>query len=105
MLEALRAASPNRFKGIRHIVTWDADPHVESREVQGVLSTPEFRAGAKVLGRMGLSLDTICCFPQLPEMVEFCRAVPEVTIKGRSEPASAEPRASRACRSVSAAAA
>ena len=69
VLEALQAASPNRFRGIRHIVTWDADPRVESRETEGVLSTPEFRAGAKVLGRMGLSLDTICCFPQLPEMV------------------------------------
>jgi predicted TIM-barrel fold metal-dependent hydrolase len=80
VLEALQAASPNRFKGIRHIVTWDADPRVESREKEGVLSTPEFRAGAKVLGRMGLSLDTICCFPQLPEMVAFARAVPEVTI-------------------------
>ena len=80
VLEALQAASPNRFKGIRHIVTWDADPRVESRETEGVLSTPEFRAGAKVLGRMGLSLDTICCFPQLPEMVAFARAVPEVTI-------------------------
>ena len=80
VLEALQAASPNRFRGIRHIVTWDADPRVESREKEGVLSTPEFRAGAKVLGRMGLSLDTICCFPQLPEMVAFARAVPEVTI-------------------------
>ncbi len=80
VLQALQAASPNRFKGIRHIVTWDADPRVESRETEGVLSTPEFRAGAKALGRMGLSLDTICCFPQLPEMVDFARAVPEVTI-------------------------
>src|SRR6185312_11994736 len=80
VLEALQAASPNRFKGIRHIVTWDADPRVESRETEGVLSTPAFRAGAKVLGRMGLSLDTICCFPQLPEMVAFARAIPEVTI-------------------------
>jgi len=80
VLEALRAASPNRFKGIRHIVTWDADPRVESRETEGVLATSEFRAGAKALGRMGLSLDTICCFPQLPEMVAFARAVPEVTI-------------------------
>ena len=79
-LHALQAASPNRFRGIRHIVTWDADPRVESREKEGVLSTPEFRAGAQVLGRMGLSLDTICCFPQLPEMVAFARAVPEVTI-------------------------
>jgi predicted TIM-barrel fold metal-dependent hydrolase len=80
VLQALQAASPNRFRGIRHIVTWDRDPRVESREVEGVLSTPGFRAGARVLGRMGLSLDTICCFPQLPEMVEFARAVPEVTI-------------------------
>ena len=80
VLEALQAASPNRFRGIRHIVTWDADPRVESREKPGVLSSPEFRSGAKVLGRMGLSLDTICCFPQLPEMVDFARAVPEVTI-------------------------
>src|SRR6202030_2749649 len=47
VLEALQAASPNRFKGIRHIVTWDADPRVESRETEGVLATSEFRAGAK----------------------------------------------------------
>jgi L-fuconolactonase len=80
VLEALQTASPNRFKGIRHIVTWDRDPHVESREVEGVLSTDAFRAGAKTLARMGLSLDTICCWPQLPEMVAFARAVPEVTI-------------------------
>jgi len=80
VLQSLQAASPNRFRGIRHIVTWDVDPRVESRETEGVLSTPEFRAGAKALGRMGLSLDTICCFPQLPEMVAFARAVPEVTI-------------------------
>jgi L-fuconolactonase len=80
VLEALQAASPNRFKGIRHIVTWDKDPRVESREEEGVLSTPEFRAGAKAVARMGLSLDTICCFPQLPEMVAFARAVPDLPI-------------------------
>jgi L-fuconolactonase len=80
VLEALQAASPNRFKGIRHIVTWDADPRVENREKEGVLSMPEFRAGAKVLARMGLSLDSICCFPQLPEMIEFARAVPDLPI-------------------------
>ncbi len=80
VLEALQTASPNRFKGIRHIVTWDRDPHVESREVEGVLSTAEFRAGAKALARMNLTLDTICCWPQLPEMVDFARAVPELTI-------------------------
>jgi L-fuconolactonase len=80
VLEALQAASPNRFRGIRHIVTWNADPRVESREKEGVLSTPEFRAGAKIVARMGLSLDTICCFPQLPEMIAFARAVPDLPI-------------------------
>src|SRR5436309_7751199 len=52
VLEALQAASPNRVRGIRHTVTWDADPRVESREKEGVLSTAEFRAGARVLARL-----------------------------------------------------
>jgi predicted TIM-barrel fold metal-dependent hydrolase len=58
VLEALKAASPNRFRGIRHTVTWDPHPEVENREKEGVLATAEFRAGAQVLARMGLSLDT-----------------------------------------------
>jgi predicted TIM-barrel fold metal-dependent hydrolase len=32
VLEALQAASPNRFRGIRHTVTWDPNPEVENRE-------------------------------------------------------------------------
>ena len=81
VLEALQAASPNRFRGIRHIVTWDADPRVESREKEGVLS--QCRVPRRRQDRWrgwGLSLDTICCFPQLPEMVAFARAVPDLTI-------------------------
>jgi predicted TIM-barrel fold metal-dependent hydrolase len=80
VLEALQAASPNRFKGIRHIVTWDADPRVESREKAGVLASPEYRTGARALARMGLSLDTGVAFPQLPELADFARAVPDLTI-------------------------
>ena len=30
VLEALQAASPNRFRGIRHSVTWDPNPAVEN---------------------------------------------------------------------------
>src|SRR5688572_13647838 len=30
VLEALRAASPNRFRGIRHSVTWDSSPEVDN---------------------------------------------------------------------------
>ena len=80
VLAALRAASPNRFRGIRHTVTWDPHPEVENRESGGVLASTEYRAGARVLARMGLSLDTGVCFPQLPELAEFARAVPELTI-------------------------
>jgi predicted TIM-barrel fold metal-dependent hydrolase len=80
VLEALQAASPNRFRGIRHTVTWDPHPEVENREKEGVLASSEYRAGARVLARMGLSLDTGVCFPQLPELVEFARAVPDLTI-------------------------
>src|SRR5438034_6239265 len=80
VLEALRAASPNRFRGIRHTVTWDPHPEVENREREGVLASAEYRAGARILARMGLSLDVGVCFPQLPELADFARAVPDLTI-------------------------
>ena len=80
VLEALKAASPNRFRGIRHTVTWDPHPEIESREKEGALASAEYQAGARVLARMGLSLDTGVCFPQLPELAAFAKAVPDLTI-------------------------
>jgi predicted TIM-barrel fold metal-dependent hydrolase len=80
VLEALQAASPNRFKGIRHNVTWNADPSWDNRETEGILANNQFREGAKVLARMGLSLDTMQSFPQLPEIADFAKIVPDLTI-------------------------
>ena len=80
VLEALQAASPNRFKGIRHNVTWSPDPALENRESEGILANSQFRSGARVLAQMGLSLDTMLSFPQLPELAEFAKAVPELQI-------------------------
>ena len=80
VLEALQAASPNRFRGIRHTVTWDPHPEIENRETEGVLATADYRAGAQVLARMGLSLDIGVCFPQLPELAAFAKDVPNLTI-------------------------
>ena len=80
VLQALQAASPNRFRGIRHTVTWDPHPEVENREVEGVLASAGYRAGARVLARMGLSLDLGVAVPQLPELAAFARAVPDLTI-------------------------
>ncbi len=80
VLEVLQAASPNRFKGIRHNVTWSPDPLIEDRETQGIMSSETFRTGARALAQMGLSLDVMLSFPQLHELAEFARAVPEVSI-------------------------
>src|SRR3979411_2221613 len=83
VLEALQAASPNRFRGIRHSVTWDPHPEVENtaaHKMQGQLGNAQFRAGARVLARMGLSLEGWMYFPQLPELADFAKAVPDLPI-------------------------
>ena len=80
VLDALQAASPNRFRGIRHSVTSDPHPEIESREPQGLLATDNFRAGARVLARKGMSLEGWLYFPQLPELADFAKAVPDLTI-------------------------
>jgi len=83
LLEALRAASPNRFRGIRHSVTWDPHPEIENTAAHnrpGQLAGDTFRAGARVLARMGLSLEGWLYAPQLPELADFARAVPDLPI-------------------------
>jgi len=83
VLEALQVASPNRFRGIRHSVTWDPHPEVENtaaHKMQGQLGNTQFRAGARVLARMGLSLEAWMYFPQLPELADFAKAVPDLSI-------------------------
>jgi L-fuconolactonase len=83
VLEALHAASPNRFRGIRHSVTWDPHPEVENtaaHKQEGQLASDRFRAGARVLARMGCSLEGWLFFPQLPELADFARAVPNLPI-------------------------
>ena len=80
VLEALQAASPNRFKGIRHNVTWNTDPSWDNRETEGILANSQFREGAKVLADRGLSLDMMQSFPQMPEIADFAKAVPDLTI-------------------------
>ncbi len=83
VLEALQAASPNRFRGIRHSVTWDPHPEIEvtsAHRMREQLANDNFRAGAKVLAQMGMSLEAWLYFPQLPELAEFAKAVPDLPI-------------------------
>jgi L-fuconolactonase len=79
VLEAMLQASP-RFRGIRHSAGWDASPELTQRDIPGVMATPQYRAGARVLAKMGLTLDNSLYHPQLDEFAAFARAVPELTI-------------------------
>ena len=80
VLEALQAASPNRFRGVRHSVGWDPHPEVVNRDAEGRLKSDEYRAGARVLADMGVLLENSLYFPQLLELADFARAVPGLTI-------------------------
>ena len=80
VLEALQAASPNRFRGVRHAVGWDPHPDLPNREVQGCLARDDFRAGATILAGMGLCLEITNYFPQMPELAAFAKEMPGLSI-------------------------
>ena len=44
------------------------------------MADSRFREGAAVLSRKGLSLDIMLSFPQLPELADFAKAVPDLPI-------------------------
>ena len=83
VLEALQAASPNRFRGIRHSVTWDPNPGMENtaaHNMEGQLGMDNFRAGARVLASLGMTLEGWLNHPQMHDLADFARAVPDLTI-------------------------
>ena len=83
VLDRLEAASPNRFRGIRHSVTWDDNPDVPNSalyKIPGQMKSDSYRAGARVLASRGLTLESWMYAPQLHELADFARAVPELTI-------------------------
>jgi predicted TIM-barrel fold metal-dependent hydrolase len=80
VLEAHRAASPGRFRGIRHSTIWDASGALRSDAPPGLLGDSQFRRGFACLGKLNLSFDAWLYYPQLPELVDLARAFPQVTI-------------------------
>jgi len=83
VLEAQIAASPNRFRGIRHRAAW-AEPGVvanQSRSAQPhVLVDESFQKGFAYLRQYGLTFEAWLYHTQLPELVSLARAFPETTI-------------------------
>lgn len=78
VLEAHLQISPNRFRGIRYMSTWDPsskiDSHVKSAKV---LSDPKFREGFACLHRYNLSFDSWLFHTQLLELVDLAKAFPD----------------------------
>jgi L-fuconolactonase len=83
VLTAHTRAGGDRFRGIRHITAYDADPVVRNPAYTpppGLLADKKFREGFAVLGRMGLTFDAWLYHPQIDEVTDLARAFPEVKI-------------------------
>lgn len=83
VLEAHIAAGGGRFRGIRHISSWDADAGLMNPGYpvpEKLLSQSDFRAGFAELGKLDLSFDAWLYHPQIPELTDLARAFPETAI-------------------------
>lgn len=83
VLDALKAASPNRFKGIRHQGAWDADPEVLGPPFHAppeLYRDATFREGFAELGKRGMSFDAWILEPQIPDVIDLARAFPDTPI-------------------------
>jgi L-fuconolactonase len=83
VLEAHVAASPNRFRGIRHVSAWDASDAIHRSHTQpppGLLLDSEFRRGFGQLVALGLSFDAWLYHTQIGELTDLARAFPDATI-------------------------
>ena len=83
VLKACLACAPDRFRGIRHMAGWDADPEVNMLmhpPPKDLLLDPSFREGFAQLGPLGLSFDAHCYHPQLPQLIDLVDAFPDTRI-------------------------
>jgi L-fuconolactonase len=83
LLEEHVAIADGRFRGVRNRTAWDASPAIRNNlEVPppGPLPMPAFREGARRLAAMGLTLDVWAYHPQLAQVLEVARNVPELTL-------------------------
>lgn len=83
VLDALQAAAPRRFKGIRHAAAWDADATVLGppfHAPEGRYRDPKFREGFAELGKRGMTFDAWLLEPQLPDVIDLARAFPDQPI-------------------------
>lgn len=82
VIEAHMQAS-DRFRGIRYTTAWDASAQIRNSHTnpsKDLLQSPAFRTGLSCLGEFDLSFDAWVYHPQIPELRDLARALPEITI-------------------------
>jgi predicted TIM-barrel fold metal-dependent hydrolase len=83
VLTALLSAGGGRFRGIRHITSWDPDESIRNPDYPsppGLLADRTFREGFAVLGRLGVSFDAMLYHPQIDELANLAGAFSNVRI-------------------------
>ena len=77
------AAASTRFRGIRHAAGWDAHDEIRNSHtapVQGMLGDATFREGFAELGKRGMTFDGWLYHPQIAELTDLARALPDQPI-------------------------
>ncbi len=83
VLEAHVRAGNGRFRGIRHIVAWDADAttlNPNNPAPPHLLLDRTFREGFAQLAPAGLTFEAWLYHPQIPELTDLARAFPGTNI-------------------------
>ena len=81
VLDAEIAAGNGRFRGVRHLAAFDADPAVLgplAHAPAGLYLDAEFRRGFAELGKRGLTFDAWVIEPQIGELTDLARAIDEL---------------------------
>ena len=82
LLAHLRAGG-DRFRGVRHTTSWDADTRLNNPDYPSppaLLMDRTFREGIEVLARLGLSFDAMVYHPQLDDVANLAGAFPNLPI-------------------------
>ena len=83
VLQAHMRAGGDRFRGVRHITSWDADTRLNNPDYvspPALLMDRTFREGIEVLARLGLSFDAMVYHPQLDDVASLAGAFPNLPI-------------------------
>lgn len=83
VLEAHLAAGKDKFRGIRHILAWDADESLLNSAyptAEDMMESVVFRAGFAQLAVLNLSFDAWIFFHQIPRLSALARRFPNMQI-------------------------